>query len=109
MAKTSKQLAEEVIHSGQPPEGITLDGDFEKLEAWLDEQESVQKGYASVLKAPMSQKDTTPFGNFMHDFMTSAKNKKKFSAPKQLIAVALNIAERKDLHYVPVSQRKEEK
>lgn len=60
--------------------------------------------FARILKS----KDKTPFGRFMHDFMTSARNKAKFSAPKQLIAVALSIAERSGLHYIPVAQRKEE-
>ena len=56
--------------------------------------------YAHILKA---ERDV--YGNFMHDFMTNAHNKSKYKAPKQLIAVALSIAERKGLHYVPVSQR----
>lgn len=61
--------------------------------------------WVSVDSMVAEKGDGTPFGNFMSDFFHSAHNKAKYKAPKQMIAVALSIAERKGLHYIPVAQR----
>jgi len=58
--------------------------------------------YAHIFKA----KDKTAFGEFMSNFFHSAHNKNKYKAPRQMVAVALSVAERRGLHYVPASARK---
>ena len=62
---------------------------------------------ATVCTEPVAKgKDRTPFGTFMSNFFNSGHNKKKYTAPKQMIAVALSMADRAGLSYEPVATRK---